>query len=74
MTAPLPDPSSRDLSGAGHVTSPLPGAGSRGTHYKKVGGFFLRCDPDASCTPKDYILTDAVEKNLENLARALSAR
>ena len=44
-------------------------------HRRKVGSFWLACSPrTTSAEPEDYILTRSVAKNLENLARAISAR
>lgn len=56
---PIPDPCRR---------------GSDGVCRKKVGSFWLKCDHEASRVTEDYIITESVQKNLENLARAISAR
>ena len=41
---------------------------------RKVGSFWLECNPDESKIPDGYILTESVKTNLENLSRAISAR
>lgn len=43
-------------------------------HCRKVSSFWLACNPHAGMESEDYILTKSVAKNLENLARAISAR
>lgn len=59
------------------VTANIPNPTARASpsvHYSKVGPFWLESDPLLSRVPEDYILTASVMKNLENLARAISAR
>ena len=41
---------------------------------KRVGSFWLRCNQDAGHVPENYIITESVKKNLDNLSRAISAR
>ena len=57
-----------------HRTIPVPRAGSGRGRLKKVGSFWLKCDPETSHVPEDYVLTQSVQKNIDNLARAISAR
>jgi len=52
---------------------PDPSAGSQ--RFKKMGSFWLKCHSPVDPVPDDaYIVTESVRKNLDNLARAISAR